>query len=349
MHWALNSIQKVKEAKFEHANWTKAFVESSSMVVASSPGEVVSIVGPSRVGKSQLVLELINFLLKNFVSSKENQIPIISLLATNCSVNGSFSSKSFTLRALEATQNPFYTISDTDDFFVNQSTRLGRTPETTLRPALEKSLIHRKTQFIFIDEAQHVLYANGERSAESLLSSWKCLAQATNTVLILVGSYPLLYAIAKCPHLIGRNLQIHFPRYQYDKQDLTEFCSLLKSYDQFIKLEQGDSLKNYAKFLYDGSLGCIGLLTAWIRSSLALACSKESDYLTLEHLKNSRKSLPDREAMADEILKGEKYINTKYDVSEKPQGSASNKFAKKKKSSRRPFEKKPRRYHENDR
>jgi len=240
MDWAYQAISDIKNLHLSHRNWNTALSSAHAMLIASTPGEVVCITGPSRGGKSRLITSLVKLLICGNDFDDSDLMPTVEILATNCSVDGEFSSKAFTLRALEAIKNPFYsaTTLDTNDWGADFYKQLGRTPETVLRPALEHGLINRKTKYIFIDEAQHILYARGgKNSTEAILSSWKCLAQATKTVLVLVGAYPILDAIALCPHMIGRKHQIHLSRYRANTADLKVFLSIIKQYSSLVTLK----------------------------------------------------------------------------------------------------------------
>jgi hypothetical protein len=339
MHWAINSISKIKKLHLSHRNWSEALSYSHAMLIASSPGEVVCITGPSRAGKSRLIESLEELLIcgDDFINS--DYMPVVKILATNCSVGGTFSSKAFTLRALEAVKHPFYSDNNLDskDWGATFYKQLGRTPETVLRPALEAAIINRKTKYIFIDEAQHVLYSRGgKKDAAAILESWKCLAQSTGVVLVLVGAYPLLDALALCPHMIGRKHQIHISRYRSIPEDLKVFLSLLSSYSKFVNLEPNvDSLTVYANYLYEGSLGCIGLLEAWIREALAYAMANDDSYLLLKHFEKSYKVDKDRRMVAAEIKNGEEFFLVNKDQCiVKPKKISSRK-------NRKPFEKIP--------
>lgn len=344
MHWALNSIKNIKELYLPHRNWNTALSYSHAMLIASSPGEVVCISGPSRGGKSKLINNLEKLLTCGNRFEENGLLPVVKILATNCSVNGTYSSKAFTLRALDAVKHPFYSDHsfDNDDWGANYLKQLERTPETILRPALEKSFKNRKTIYVFIDEAQHVLYSRGgENGAKAILDSWKCLAQATDVVLVLVGAYPLLDAIALCPHLIGRKHQIHLPRYRTTDEDLSIFLGLLDSYSDLVTLSPDtSSLTEFADLLYEGSFGCIGLLEAWIREALALVMARDEPYLTKKHFLMSQKIEKDRQMVAAEIKSGEDMFDETLEVHLQDTIDIPNT----KKRKKRPFVKNPRRH-----
>src|SRR5262245_10147622 len=116
------------------------------------------------------------------------------------------------------------------------------------------------------------------------------------------GAYPLLDVVRLSPHLIGRKHNIHFPRYRPIPEDLVAFEEILEAYSQYLQLPKGiSSLRDWREPLYEGSLGCIGLLEGWLREALALAMAREALSLTVEHLMSTRKSDSDLAELAREI------------------------------------------------
>lgn len=312
MHWTRKAINDIKSTCIAHRNWVVARAHACSVLFACAPGEVVCITGPSRAGKSRLIDEL-EVSLVGSVSPTAARMPVVKLTATNCGQGGQFSTKWFALHALDTMRHPFYGYdngpAEIDDALFS---RVERTPESTFNRAFRKAIGLRGVLYLFIDEAQHVLYAKGGMDgAAAVLDYWKCLVGNTRVVLVLVGAYPLLRAISFCPHLIGRKHQVHLPRYGSDSEDREEFDRLLKIYDQFVRLGPGiDSLVTLSDYLYEGSLGCIGLLEAWLRGALAIADAAEQSYITKEHFDFAAKSNRERQIVASEIAQGEEDLNS---------------------------------------
>lgn len=343
MSQADQSIRQIKEMCIPHRNYERALAEAAGALVASAPGEVICIMGPSRVGKSRLV-QALNQLVIGTQPLAEGFMPVVSVQAENCSVGGSFSTKAFTLRALEAIHHPFYAIGENNGRLENDRNRLAeRTPEGILRVALERGLVCRKTQFFIVDEAQHIRYARGgDRAAAAVLDSWKCLAAETGVVLILVGAYPLIDVLRLCPHLLGRKHQVHFPRYQNNREDLFVFEQILDAYTPLIRLpNEIGSLRAWNDLFYADSFGCIGLVSSWLRGALGIMRSRGELLLRREHLIAARRSLEDRRQLAQEIADGERVLNAATDDNFVP---APRPAATHNRPKRKPFQKKPRRY-----
>jgi hypothetical protein len=220
-----------------------------------------------------------------------------------------------------------------------------RTSEGTLRGTLENALRARRTRFLFIDEAQHARYVSKDAMGGSaVLDSWKCLAADVDLVLVIVGAYPLLGILHNSPHIVGRKSQVHLPRYLTTPDDVAEFGRILAHYDHLVDLEPGCiTLLDHAQLLYEGSIGCIGLLKKWLLHASALALAR-SELISLSLLKETRPPDADISAIAREIAQGEQYLE-KSGIIELPTGKNEDWGSDevRKANNRRPFQKKPRR------
>jgi len=333
-------IKVVKNLRINHSKWIIAYKDIQAALIACMPGEVLLITGASRVGKSKLIQEIMRILFDHVGMKDDGSMPYVFVPAANCSVNGSFSTKAFILRALEAIEHPMYgECRPSDEWGALRFTRSQKTPEGVLRLSLERALVLRKTKYLVIDEAQHFRYVKGgDKNAAAILDSWKTLAESTGVVLILVGAYPILNVIKQSPHLLGRLHQTHFPRYYKTENDLAAYTGILQEYGKEIaNVCDGSVLMSEAESLYDKSFGCIGLTNKYIRDALSLMSVKGDSELTKDHFIFTAANDGFLESIASEIYEGEKILRS----------SVPSKIIKlkgKKKSSRVPFEKLPRRY-----
>lgn len=292
-----------------HRNWQRALTEAFAILICASPGEVVCITGPSRAGKSLLIRRLIQMLFGEIRFDETGLLPAVVVEAVNAGPHGGFSTKAFTQRLLESVKHPLFSMKgqDLDDLLAMQ--KMDRSTEATLRVALEHALIARGTKYLFIDEAQHVKYASRDAQAShAVMDSWKCLAQTTGLVLVLVGAYPVLDIVKNSPHLLGRNHQVHFPRYHANREDIVAFGQLLQKYSEFLNLDESlTSLNDVAELMYEGSLGCIGLLKAWLKRTDAVA-SYHNVPVSEELLRSKRLTDMDLREISAEIRDGEKWL-----------------------------------------
>ena len=348
-HWTDAAIDQIKIMRIPHRNYERALAETLAALVAAAPGEVVCITGPSRVGKSKLVAEIARLVAGNHATTGDGLMPVVTVLASNCTNRGVFRTKDFAVHCLEAIQHPIYGVSKPDDpWDIARARLIENTAESTLSDAFRKGLKIRRTIYVIIDESQHVCYAlGGDLEAAAILDSWKSLAAKANVVLVLVGAYPLIDVLRLCPHLLGRKHQIHLPRYYATEEDLLVFDQILDSYTAAVRLPPGvRTLRQWNDLLYPDSLGCIGLLSGWLRGGLAIAQAQNAEFLTKEHLLAARKALGDLKEIASEIAIGEQALKCRSD-DEKELAPVVNTAAPESgppKRPRKPFKKKPRRY-----
>lgn len=342
------AAEKISHSCVNHRNWQNAITEAFPVLSMMSPGEVLAITGPSRVGKTRLIGELRRLLTGDDHALATGEMPVVQVSATNSSTHGSFGTKAFAKRALTAIAHPIYGLSGgndpTQDFKRQQLMR--RTSEDDLRDAFELGLQSRKTKYLIIDEAQHILHVpGGIDNAAAILDSWKNLAQDNQLMLVLVGAYPILEAINLSAHMLGRKHLVHFPRYRATQEDFVPFAQILATYTEYVRLEPGvTSLVDWAELLHQGSLGCIGLVNKWLRTALARATARDAKYLEEKHLIETFQPADELDVISHEIFYGEDALAPPAPgetVQTTPAPTAtSSKHPRKSK----PYQKKPRRY-----
>jgi hypothetical protein len=346
MEKSAESIDKLKTLKVNHRNWRNAVAESFSLLTVVDPGDVVCITGPSRVGKTRLIKEVIQLLCGTIDFDKTGILPAVIVDADNTATNGTFSTKAFTIRMLEATRHPIFSYLDDRLGTSIDLQKIDRATESNLRGTLERALRLRKTRYLFIDEAQHARYVTkNAQGAYAVMDSWKCLARNANVVLVVVGAYPILEILRNSPHLLGRKNQIHLPRYHATQEDLSEFSRILLSYDPFVDLEpRFTSLLDQLELLYNGSFGCIGLLRKWLVKVSALARARGRQ-ISVDLLKETREAHADMESIATEILNGERYLSTEEaSLTSGRNGNSSSVSKKLGNNKQKPFQRNPKRY-----
>lgn len=342
MSWAKSVIDKLNTIWIPHKHFRLAENDLLTALLTARPGEVVCLVGPSRVGKTSLVARLEPLVTGTPSVHDENHMPVVTLSAGNSSTNGFLSTKTFTASALTAIRHPIY--GDTADSpWDDQRLRVvERMPEGMLRGALQKALRFRRTHFLVIDEAHHFMHIRGGiAAAATFLDSLKCLAGDTGVRLVLVGTYQLLPLLQRSPHMLGRKIQVHFPRYRGDvRDDIIAFHEILAGYSRELRFSGSASLRDWSEFLYTGSYGCLGLLHAWIRDALRMAWIESNPSLKLKHFEMQGRMKEDSRSIGAEIADGERYIyGDELAPTQKLEEVAKRRGA----STPKPFRRKPRR------
>ncbi|MCZ8129897.1 MAG: TniB family NTP-binding protein [Steroidobacteraceae bacterium] len=302
MDWTSECITRVNTTWIPHKNCQLAQSQFLTALLTSGRGEIVCVVGPSRVGKSTIVARGETLFEQGQTPDATGTQPCVTVTITNSGYGGFFETKSFAVAALAKLHHPEYHDGDDEGLRLADSVS-----ETRLKRALSKAMERRQTRFMIIDEIHNVFHMRGGRDAAvAFTNSLKDLAWDAKCVLVFVGAYPFLLILAQCPHLIGRLTQIHFPRYRAtSREDVLCFEQILASYSEMVSLGGRESLRDWNEMLYEGSLGCIGHLRKWITRALATAQVDKAKYLKKEHFERTRRTAYEFDALRTEIELGE--------------------------------------------
>lgn len=338
--------------RIPHRNWKIALAESFSLVSMASPGDVVCITGPSRVGKSRLVDELVKMLSAGNNFDETGILPVVRVRAVNQGNNGAFATKAFAKRLLNASSHPIYCVGQPKDEAKGKRLLYENTSESAFMDAFAEAIVYRKIKYLFIDEAQHVVYVSKDAMAPvAVMDSWKSFAEENNLVLIIVGAYPVLSITSKSTHMVGRIQRVHFPRYFKTNDDLMAFRNIVIAYQGIMYFdEKFGGLDDHLEMLYEGSLGCIGLLRKWLKTASIYAAALD-EKVSLAVLHKAAPSATDYETVLKEIKGGEHFLRGIFNPSERSQppsqGELGNSGGPKRKG--KPFQRKPRRMEANNR
>jgi len=301
-------VESIKRVRINHRTYEQVVSDIHQQATVLEPGELMLIVGPSRVGKDRAVWDALKLIVgKQATTSSTRSFVIVT--CENAQSHGEFSTRGFMLAACQAIDHPIYGQRPRDEAAALRIAALiARTSEAVLREAFETGLKALSVKFLVFNEAHHVGYMKGgDPAAAKVLDSWKCLASKVGVVLILVGSYKLFELINLVPHLVGRQRPIEFPRYrEASADDVAAFESILVAFSELLRFsDQGTSLRSWNKFLFENSLGCIGHLSLWLRSALASMESRGEKYLSEAVLKRTSFLPAQLVALAREITNGE--------------------------------------------
>lgn len=311
-HWAEVTANRINTSIIPHFtyNITKQRLVSETLV--RKGGECLVITGASRIGKTSIAMALEELLNPTDCSELMARRPVVRFTCRNRADKGQFSTKAFYLDALEGIGHPFFT-NDSTDLKENMDAirRQDRETNSSLEAILENILKLLRTKYLIIDETQHLRYmVGGVQSSLQMLEFFKTLAEKLDIVLIFIGAYPIVNVMQLSPHLLGRTYTIEMKRYRVDcEHSARHFEKLLGWYSADIQFEAGiDGLSAWQSELFQGSLGIVGLLSAWIRDAMAEMLARGDEKLALRHFEATRKPMGDLEKMLQEIVEGEAHF-----------------------------------------
>jgi len=172
--------------------------------------------------------------------------------------------------------------------------------------AVERALAFRRPAAVLIDEAQHLARVGSGRRLSDQLDVIKSLANRTKTVHVLIGTYELLAFRNLSAQLSRRSIDIHFPRYRADDpSDLKAFRTIVKSFEHQLPLSEPPDLLNEWEYLYERSIGCVGILKDWLMRVLVSVSRRNTDSLTRKDLETHAPGVAQCDKMLSEALEGE--------------------------------------------
>jgi hypothetical protein len=186
--------------------------------------------------------------------------------------------------------------------------------DTDLSYAAEQALRHRRPPVVFVDEAQHLGRVASGRRLSDQLDVMKAIANRTGTVHVLLGTYELLPFRNLSAQLSRRCLDLHFQRYRADSAaDRQIFQSVLLTFQKQLPFES-DDLPAMWEFLYERSVGCVGILKEWLVRASVRSIRHGATALAHEHLESTALSISQCEKILAESREGETRLNDSEDA-----------------------------------
>ncbi len=247
---------------------------------------LVFVCGPSGVGKTALKDRVIRM----------ERVPILSLLA-GPTLSGTFDWIGYLqsgILALEASWFGSKIVLDTGDeeesIHTAQTDRTGagrrplsRVKEYDLRVSLETAIKRRRPADI------------------------KSLAEITETVHVLIGTYELLDLRTVSAQIVGRSITIHLPRYRDTDEELSQFKAVLSAFQDLLPFEEETGiLLEHWEYCYERSLGCVGILHQMLVRAVHSALWAGEKTLRVKYLRQHALSKADCDVMLREIQEGER-------------------------------------------
>ena len=181
---------------------------------------------------------------------------------------------------------------------------------TEYRYAVEQAIRYRRPVAVMIDEAQHLGKISSGRRLLDQLDVVKSIANQTKTVHILFGTYDLLAFRNLNGQLSRRSVDVHLARYRAeDSGDRQTFINVVQSFEKELAFEDQSDLVSDWEFLYERSLGCVGILKEWLVRAATVASRKGGRRLTRADLESQALCVAQCEQLYAETTDGELKLN----------------------------------------
>ena len=324
--------------------------------------KIVFVIGVTGSGKTRLIEELCRRLLVIYAEEMMADPGMIPFAVTKVISPGpvAFNWKDTYIQLLKQLQHPFAgyrglgkngPVGDKDQG-VGSGSNLSKWLSLSAAPlfrVLQDTIERRKTKTILLDEAHHALRLTSAQSLESQLDHLKFLADESPALFVLFATPSLLKMVDFSGQIIRRREVLDFRRYIYDPAlesgGLEPFGEAVAHYAEGLEGHLEVDLLDEISYLFQGSIGCIGLLHQWLRRAWSRAKGRR---ITMDILNQTVKSLRGRKRILDEALQGEAYFQTKEGEESEfltalgftPENEEGNPAEKPKKRAR-PFKRKP--------
>jgi len=249
--------------------------------------------------------------LRSEMEIDRERIPVVAIEAV-APESGSFNWRDHFRRLLCQVNEPLIEYKRVRHLGENTDRRLvatGKVPGSDYRYAVEQALRYRRPVAVMIDEAQHLAKMTSGRRLLDQLDVIKSIANITCIPHVLFGTYDLLAFRNLNGQLSRRSIDIHFPRYNAERsQDRQAFRSVVQAFEHQIPLPEPPDLLKHWEYLYERSIGCVGILKQWLTKVLFSVMGQEQTTITRQQMERHALSVSQCAKLVAEILEGEERV-----------------------------------------
>jgi len=291
----------------EHPGFMDSMTSVLTHVQYGAPGRIMMVVGPTGVGKSTLIrycVEKLDAFVKDNPDCGWTPPLVLEAMAPE---SGEFKWSDFYTRALRALNEPGVNAKTDIDLAISElqlGKRISQRRKLSvpdLRRLLEQALRIRRPIAVFIDEIQHLAKSKSLIRKVDNLDVVKSISNLPLTTFILSGTYEaraMMYHGAQLSRRVSIN---HFQRYQDVPGDRGAFNGVIRSVVHAYKLPIDKDVLEDIDYLYNHTLGCIGILLTWLRTAMEAAIGSRANSVKRAHFEKARLSNIQLAAIASEI------------------------------------------------
>ena len=311
----MKRLEHFRNFTMAHPRLIQARDELLDAIDGAAPGSLVFMLGPTGVGKTTLRMKVAGQLVHQMapaMAADPGRLPFVSVEVVPPDT-GRFRWRDYYRRVLAAMNEPLIGFKT---FHGAGGVPIPNAPPSVLGNAelgfaVDQALRYRRPPVVFVDEAQHLArIASGRRLCDQL-DVIKSIANRTETVHVLLGTYELLAFRNLSAQLSRRSMDLHFERYRADSpEDRQIFRNVLLTFQKQLPFATAETdLIGAWEFLYERSVGCVGILKEWLVRACVRAIKHGAVALSLAHLESTALSTSQCEKILAESREGETRLN----------------------------------------
>jgi len=270
-------LEEYRAYKTAHARLLEVTEEVKRAINRRDEG-IVMITGPTRAGKTTLLMGVINsILLENLAEMEKGPGFLPAAWMEAYAYRRGYKWRDHWYGCLEALNEPLIK-HKTAGYNITPDKDASHAPpnyqyekEDVLRRSFENATRHRRTRVFGVDEAQSIVIGSPRDTHRANAEVVKSVANTGAALQLLCGTYDVL-ELFNCSGQIGARTgrPIHFSRYKTSShKDLESFAAVVVDLASKMPLPEPPVFdKEMFEYLIDRCLGLIGLLKIWFSEAL---------------------------------------------------------------------------------
>lgn len=284
----------------EHSTFGTAKSEILRYIQYGRRDEIISVMGPSGIGKSTLQSYSVNYLVDRMKDGwRSDSLPPLRVEAP-AAYDGKFPWRAFLEDILtclgEDNLNSKVDLDLVDSYRLNGKKLPHR---SKLSIAQLESLIRKRVKAlrpvaILIDESQNLVENVSTSECHSNLVRLKNWCNTLDTKIILFGTHEASLFLNLNEQLSRRITPVYFPRYRKDNpNDMESFSLLYLNLIHHLGLNIDSRIHQNFYQIYDYTLGVPGLLATWLHKSISFCIERNLKKITPAIFKQNRSNVYD--------------------------------------------------------
>lgn len=263
-------------------------------VVTADRERIITLVGPTGVGKSTVIEKVRHMLVRQYhdeMVADPGFLPFI-YLTTKPGLDADFNWKDLFARLLNEANEPLIGKKRRFPYRLDgqELASIRGLTGTDLGRAFAALVENRRVRVIFFDEASSMIDAKVNKNILRQFNTLKALAVSLDVVIVLIGAYDMVGINQGNGQLVRRAQVIHMPRYRHGGFTLTTESD--KEPDEIAFADAVTNLASVApvqietdvlldmRFIFHMSVGCLGIFRHWLREACVAALCKNGGVLT---------------------------------------------------------------------